>query len=105
MDWIYCIICDVLEIARRLWQIFFSAFIALVVGIVPLLIFVKGIALKITLIVMSVLALICLAIAVITFICDFKNTWEKEHPEKMRERANERMLCERYPTMFKKKRS
>jgi membrane protein YdbS with pleckstrin-like domain len=83
-----------LEIARRLWQITFSSFIALVVGIIPLLIFVKGTPLVIMLVIMTVLAIACLTIAIYAFVYDFRYCRKKAKEEKIE--ANKKALAESF---------
>ena len=101
----YDIIRRMQEIARRLWTAFFSAFIAIILGMIQVIVFVKGSWLIPLLVILVVAGFLCFSVAIWAFVYDLKHTWEKEHPEKMRERAEEKALRERYPTMFKKKHS
>ncbi len=62
------------EIARMLWTICFPAFIALILGMVQVLIFLEGKSYqKSVLILLASLALLCLTIGIIMLIYDFKH--------------------------------
>ena len=80
------IIHRVLELARRLWQIFVPAFAILAVGGCAPLYYLDGkwyqLLVSITL---WFLALICLIIAVIALTYDIKDTRRKDYEEKHRE--------------------
>jgi len=69
------------EISRRLWEICFSAFVVLIVGSSAPLYYLKGESYQyLVSLVLLFLALICLVIAIVAFIYDFRHTWAKEHP-------------------------
>jgi hypothetical protein len=70
------------EIARRLWEICFSAFVVLIVGSTAPLYYLNGKWYQYLVSFFLVfLALVCLVISIVAFRYDFKHTWGKEHPD------------------------
>ncbi len=77
------IIRRVKEIARTIWTVCFSTFAVLTVGGCAPLYYLNGKSYQFLLsIIIWILALICLVIAVIAFIYDFKTTWQKDKQAK-----------------------
>ena len=74
------IIKRMLELAKRWGPYFFSAFVALVIGIVPALILLNNPAPLVTM--LAVLAVICLIATIIALYYDIKGARKKDYEEK-----------------------
>ncbi len=68
------------EIARTVWTVCIPAFVALILGIIPILVYFEGKSyLNLLLILLGMFAIAFLTIAIIAFLYDFKHTWKKAH--------------------------